>query len=131
VRLPKTTAVLHDQRGMTLIELVIVMIVIAILLVIAASSYMGYRERASDSAAQANIHNVVPSIQGYYVDHDSYTGMTLDGLKAQYDAAIDPALYSFGTSPPAGETYCVHTTSGGRTWRKNGPAAELERLPCP
>jgi prepilin-type N-terminal cleavage/methylation domain-containing protein len=122
---------MRDQRGMTLIEIVIVMIVIAILLVIAASSYLGYRERASDSAAQANIHGIVPSIQGYYVDHESYTGLTLEILKAEYDSAIDPSRYSFGTSPPAGDTYCVQTTSGGRTWRKNGPAAEPERLPCP
>lgn len=116
---------------MTLVEVVVVIIVIAILLVIATSAYMGYRERASDSAGQANIHGLVPSIQGYYVDHESYTGMTLEGLKADYDSGLDPTLYSFGSSPPAGDHYCVQTTSGGRTWRKNGPAAELERLPCP
>jgi type IV pilus assembly protein PilE len=131
VRLPKIHAALRDQRGMTLIELVVVILIIAILLVIATSSYLGYRERANDSAAQASLHNVVPSIQGYYVDHESYAGMTLEGLRANYDSAIDPALYSFGSSPPTDTTYCIHTTSGGRTWRKNGPTAELERMPCP
>jgi Tfp pilus assembly protein PilE len=116
---------------MTLIELVVVIIIIAILLVIATSSYMGYRERANDTAAQSNIYNLVPSIQGYYVDHESYVGMTLGGLKASYDSGIDPTLYSFGTSAPTESTYCVQTSSGGRTWRKNGPTAEPERLACP
>jgi type IV pilus assembly protein PilA len=131
VRLPTLFARLRDERGMTLIELVIVIIVIAILIAFATSSYLGYRERANDSAAQSNIYNLVPSIQGYYIDHDSYAGMTLDGLKASYDSAIDPALYSFGSSAPTESTYCVHTSSGGRTWRKNGPVADVERLSCP
>jgi type IV pilus assembly protein PilA len=131
VRLPNTPAVLRDERGMTLVELVIVVIVLGILVAIAMASYMGYRERASDSAAQSNIYALVPSIQGYFVDHDSYSGLTLDILKASYDGGIDPERYSFGTVAPADGTYCVQTSSGGRTWRKNGPSAELERLACP
>ena len=117
---------------MTLVEIVVVLIVVAILLGIATSSYLGYRERANDSAAQSNLYVLVPSIQAYFVDHEeSYSGMTFAQLKTSYDAGIDPSLYSFGTVPPANGTYCVQSSSGGRTWRKNGPAAELERQACP
>jgi Tfp pilus assembly protein PilE len=116
---------------MTLIEIVIVVIVLTALLLIAVSSYMGYRERASDTAAQSNIYQLVPSIQAYYLDHDSYSGMTLAGLKAEYDAAIDPGRYTFGSALPTESAYCVQTSSGGRAWRKNGPMADLERQPCP
>jgi type IV pilus assembly protein PilA len=131
VRLPETFAVLRNQRGLTLVELLVVLIVLAILLSLATASYLGYRERANDSAAQSNIHGLVPSMQAYFVDQETYTGMTLDLLKANYDAAIDPALYSFGSVAPAGTAYCVQSSSGGRTWRKNGPSAALERQPCP
>jgi type IV pilus assembly protein PilA len=123
--------VLRNERGMTLVELVIVVIVLGILIAIATASYVGYRERANDSAAQSNVYGLVPSIQAYFVDEETYSGMTLELLKANYDAAIDPSDYSFGTVPPSETTYCVQTTSGGRTWRKNGPSASLERLPCP
>jgi type IV pilus assembly protein PilA len=131
VRLPNTSAVLRDERGMTLVEMVIVVIVLGILVAIATASYMGYRERANDSAAQSNIYALVPSIQAYFVDHESYSGLTLDILKTSYDGGIDPGRYSFGTVAPAEGTYCVQTSSGGRTWRKNGPSADLERQPCP
>lgn len=131
MRLPNTFAVLGNQRGMTLVELLVVLIVLAILLLLATASYVGYRERANDSAAQSNIHGLIPSMQAYFVDQESYTGMTIDLLKTNYDAAIDPALYSFGSVAPAGTTYCVQSSSGSRTWRKNGPSAALERQPCP
>jgi type IV pilus assembly protein PilA len=131
VRLPETSAVLRNQRGLALVELLVVLIVLAILLSLATASYVGYRERANDSAAQSNIHGLIPSMQAYFVDQESYTGMTLDLLKANYDAAIDPAVYSFGSVAPAGTTYCVQSSSGGRTWRKNGPSAAPERAPCP
>jgi type IV pilus assembly protein PilA len=117
---------------MTLVEMVIVVIVVGILLAIAISSYLGYRERANDSAAQSSLYVLFPSIQAYYVDHnESYSGMTFAELKANYDSGIDPARYSFGSVPPANGTYCVQSSSGDRTWRKNGPTAELERQACP
>jgi type IV pilus assembly protein PilA len=131
VRLPNISVLLRDDRGMTLVELVIVVIVLGILVAIATASYIGYRERANDSAAQSNIYALVPSIQAYFVDNESYSGMTLDVLNASYDGGIDPGRYSFGTVAPAEATYCVQSSSGGRTWRKNGPSADLERLACP
>jgi type IV pilus assembly protein PilA len=126
-----TPAALRDERGFTLIELLVVVILIGILSTLAVSSYLGYRERANDAAAQENIHRLVPSIQGYFVEHDSYSGMTLAVLKTDYDSAIDPADFSFGTVVPSQSTYCVQNTSSGRTWRKYGPTADLERQPCP
>ena len=80
MRLPKTLAVPRNQRGMTLVELLVVLIVLAILLLLATASYLGYRERANDSAAQSNIHGLIPSMQAYFVDQESYTGMTIDLL---------------------------------------------------
>jgi general secretion pathway protein G len=126
-----TPAALRAERGFTMVELIVVLVLIGILLIAALTTYLGYRERAHDAAAQENIHRLVPSMQGYFVDNDSYSGMTLDALKAQYDAGIDPADYSFGSVAPNDSTYCVQTSSGGRTWRKSGPTAEFERQACP
>jgi prepilin-type N-terminal cleavage/methylation domain-containing protein len=124
-----TPAVLRAERGFTLVEILVVVVIIAILSTLALSMYIGYRERAHDAAAQENIHRIVPSVQAYFVDHDSYSGMTLAELTSDYDAGLDSSHYSLGAV--AQSTFCVQSTSAGRTWRKNGPNAVLERLSCP
>ena len=125
------SAALRDTRGFTLVELIIVMIVVAILMLAALSSYLGYRNRANDSAAKENVYNALPAISAYYVDNDSYSGMTLAGLKATYNGGLDVGLYSFGSVMPNATTYCIQSSSGGRTWRKNGPHGDLESQACP
>jgi prepilin-type N-terminal cleavage/methylation domain-containing protein len=124
-------AALRDERGFTLVEIVVVVIVLAILSAVAVSAYAGYRTRAHDAAAQENVYQIIPSIHAYFVDYDSYTGMTIPGLKSSYDSMIDPALYSLGSVAPTDSTYCIHSSSEGRTWRRNGPTAALEPQPCP
>ncbi len=47
----------RDERGFTLIELMVVVLIIAILLAIAIPTYLGARERANDRAAQSNLRN--------------------------------------------------------------------------
>jgi prepilin-type N-terminal cleavage/methylation domain-containing protein len=126
-----TPAVLRDERGFTLIEILVVIIVISILSTLALSAYIGYRDRAHNAAAQENIHRIVPSIQGYFVDHDSYSGMTIAALTTGYDSGINPALFSLGSVAPTQFTYCVQSSSSGRTWRKNGPTAALQSQACP
>ena len=53
------------ERGFTMIELLIVMLLLAILLTIAVPSYMSFKDRANDKAAHANVRAAIPGMIAY------------------------------------------------------------------
>ncbi len=113
-----------SQGGFTLIELLVVVIIIGILLVVAIPGYMKFRDRANEKAAQANVRAAIPGVEAFFADNGSYSGITLGGLQASYDAGIKNV--AFKNLSATG--YCIENvpaTTGGKQAHVVGPGGDI------
>jgi type II secretory pathway pseudopilin PulG len=97
------------------------MAIVGIIVAIAVPSYLGFRGRAADSAAMANIRATLHSAEAYFLDNGTYVGMTAGGLRADYDAGLASSLTISGT--PSVSSYCLTDTVAGHAWSVLGPGA--------
>jgi type IV pilus assembly protein PilA len=105
------------DAGFTLVELLVALVIIAVLVAIAVPSYLGYKDRAADRTAQANLRAALAAAEAYYSDNTTYVGMDAGDL-----LAIDGGLSSTLTVVSAGaNSYCIAESFGGRDWSLAGP----------
>jgi prepilin-type N-terminal cleavage/methylation domain-containing protein len=119
---------LHASDGFTLIELLTVMVIIAVLIATTYPTYLGYKERANRSTAQANLREAVPAVEAFYHENQTYdtSVMTVAAIRS-FDLGLSP---DFEIVSGSDTTYCVKATHGGMVYYKDGPGSNISAAPC-
>lgn len=71
-----------NQKGFTLIELMIVVVIIGILAAIAIPNFINMQNRAKEGSTKANMHTFQLAAEDYSVSHDGVYADAADSLNA-------------------------------------------------
>ncbi|MFC1580543.1 type IV pilin protein [Thermodesulfobacteriota bacterium] len=115
-----------NQRGFTLIELMIVIAIIGILAAIAIPQFTAYRNRSFNAAAQSDIRNAATAQEAYYVENRCYSPLLASLLGTNY------GLYNISENvnvdvAGGSQSYSLtaYHSSGSRTFNIQGPGGVI------
>ncbi len=119
----------HDERGFTLVELLVVMLILALLAAIALATFLSQSDKATDARAKAAVRTAETAIATYATDHDGeYGGAATPALEA-----IEPTLSdaSIAVSLATADAYTLVATSAtGNTFTISRNGAGARALTC-
>jgi len=121
-----------DKKGVTLIELIIVVAIIGILAMIAVPSYLGQQKRAARTEAYSNLQNLRLLEEQFFAENGAYTasaanvaaiqallpgfrpgtGLSFDYAITQNVALTPPVAVPYGGATVA-QTPCFIATAAG------------------
>jgi len=116
----------RTSRGMTLIELMIVIVIVAVLASIAVPSYRQYVLRSHRTEAKAALMNVAAAQEKFYLQNNTYTdnlsdapptGLGIPGTTEHgyytiaIDAGADATAFAVTATPAGGQAADTHCAS--------------------
>jgi len=128
---------MKNQKGFTLVELMVVIAIIGIITAIAIPYYNNYKQTACDQAALSDLYNIKAAVHKYLAD-ETLTGAAvatdvaaaLAAVKASGDAGDGKYGYpgptqKCGVQVAASGTVAAATTSAGTAQGRNGWRLDL------
>ena len=115
------------EAGFTLIEIMVVIVILGVLGTIASVTYLGFRDHASRTTAQANVRSIVPAIEAFRADRNTYIGASLTILRDEYDLGIDDSAAShYVIGAETATSYCVQNHTGDWYAWTTGPSQPID-----
>jgi prepilin-type N-terminal cleavage/methylation domain-containing protein len=125
---------LADEAAFTLVELLVVVLILGALVGIAVPAYLNFQAKAQSTTAASAVRQAIPAANAYYVENNSFTGMTPSSLRSTYDSGL--AISAGGSTgivsakPEGnGQAYCISAVSGGRWAHYSGPGGAVTAEP--
>jgi type IV pilus assembly protein PilA len=97
----------RSERGFTLVEMMVAILVIGILMLIGLPTFLGARSRAADRAAQADVRTGLAAAMTHFAEIGSFTGF--DPVEARQ---AEPSLAWISPGPPARGEIDIEVASG-------------------
>lgn len=111
------------QRGFTLIEVMIVVVILAILAAIALPSYQESIRKSRRADAKSALMAASQAMEKYYTERQTYAGASLGATAADVYKAVSPDGYytlSFSATPTASAYTIEAARTGAQTNDKCG-----------
>jgi type IV pilus assembly protein PilA len=121
----------NEDRGFTMIELLVVVVIIGILVAIAVPVYLNYRKGAANKSAASDVRGAITAIEQYYTDNgNTYpagdisgegTNMVLEGTTGSNQTITVSPNNTVGFEVLADDTYriCARNDDGEQTYVYN------------
>jgi general secretion pathway protein G len=133
----------RSEKGFTMVEMMVVLIIIAVLIAGGVKFYLGYIENSKVTKAKAQISTMQAALDTYFAENGLYpTDTTADGLKAKTLNAglIVTATPADGTDGQDGtlsvtdpwgaaSNYLYHSTDGSSYYVRSGRDTVQNQLP--
>lgn len=100
------------QNGVTLMELMIVVVIISILAAVAYPSYQDHVTRSRRSDGKSALMASSQAMERFYTENNTYVGATL-GTTGIYPATSSEGFYSLALSNQAANTFTITATPAG------------------
>lgn len=108
----------QEDRGFTMIELLVVVVIIGILVAIAVPVYLNYRKGAANKSAASDVRGAITAIEQYYTENSNSYPLAAGGFKENDAAGEDLVLGTASekiTVSPGNRVYYKNASTGNQT----------------
>ncbi len=115
-----------DQRGFTLVEVLIVIIIVGILAAIAIPMFLDQRGKAKDAAIKDSLHSIQIGVQSYALDNNDTYPASVATKATLVDPSGKPYVDNWPKNPFTNVDMKDSTAQGDYTYSK--PTSSTYRL---